>query len=137
MPMAASYDLNDLIKDCENDEKIFITKQAQSSAGNDFGLHTKKKVLDFIAAGGLETPRYINTEPWDNNRSTNIILVDAYSFYSGTKHGYFAFLFNTTTDKWIIKSFKLNKDSIPRNTPWFNGLSAIKKLVNEDDDKAK
>jgi hypothetical protein len=127
--MTAAYNLLDLIAACKTNGKVIVLKNALKCAQDDFQLNTQKAVLDFIFNDGLEKPQYINTKPWINNPAPdaqlNPIQVDAYSFYSGQKQGYFAFFFNTKTNKWLIKSFKPNKYSIPRSNIMANQLLAL------------
>ncbi len=134
--MDAAYDLHELIKACAESNQVTVLTNAERCARDEFRLNTKKAVLDFIANEGLETPLYLNTKPWEKNPDpTCPIMVDAYSFYSGPKHGYIAFLFSAKTQKWIIKSFKSNRDSVPRNENWFGKLSEIKTLIQIPEEK--
>lgn len=133
--MAAAYNLNDLIKACGEINKVVVLGKAEKSARDDFGLNTKKAVLDFIYNDGLENPHYINTKPWEQNPDSSLILIDAYSFYSGPKQGYMAFFFSTKTGRWLIKSFKLNKDFVPRNNNMTNQLSVLKALMKITEEK--
>lgn len=134
--MATAYDLKELIKACAESNQVVVLSKAEKCAREDFGLNTKKAVLDFIANEGLENPRLLNTKLWEKNPDpTCVIMVDAYSFYSGPKQGYIAFLFSTITQKWLIKSFKLNRDSMPRNNNWLGKLSEIKELMQIPEDK--
>jgi len=106
-----SYDLSDLINACaRNKSGVRAIKGAVISARKDFNLKTEREIVDFIGAGGLQTPKFKNTDTWQNNPDPPppIIMVDAYTFSSGSISGYIAFLFQKKTDKWIIKSFKLN-----------------------------
>jgi hypothetical protein len=115
--MDAAYNPKDLITACCGGiSQVTVLGKAQKCAQDDFGLNTQKAVLDFICNDGLENLQYINTKPWELNPDPTLILVDAYGFYSGQKQGYIAFFFSTKTNKWLIKSFKLNKDSMPRNS---------------------
>ncbi|NOU23582.1 MAG: hypothetical protein HOO93_17680 [Methyloglobulus sp.] len=134
--MAASYDLNNFIAACGNNNQVILIGNAKKTASEDFGLHTTKDVLDFISNGGLENINFLNTKTWDNKPHTIqvAIFVDAYSFHSGSKHGYLAIMFNPATKKWLIKSFKLNKDSIPRGE-YYNQLLNIKTLIQKPDEK--
>jgi len=130
--MAAAYNLNDLINACGRIKQVVVLGNAQISARENFGLATQKEVIDFIYNDGLESPHHINTKPWENNPDHNCpIQVDAYSFYSGPKHGYMAFFFSPKTNKWLIKSFKPNKDLVPRNNIMNDQLLAIKALMKE------
>jgi hypothetical protein len=76
--MAAAYNLNDLIKACGELNQVVVLGKAEKSARDDFGLNTKKAVLDFIYNDGLENPHYINTKPWKQNPDPSFILIDAY-----------------------------------------------------------
>jgi len=133
--MAAAYNLNDLIKACGEINQVVVLGLAERSARDDFGLNTKKAVLDFIYNDGIESPRYINTKPWEQNPDTSLILIDAYSFYTGSKQGYMAFFFSIKTGRWLIKSFKLNKDSEPRNYLLADKLSTFKALLGTTEEK--
>ena len=134
--MPSAYNLNDLIKSCGEINQVVVLRKAENSARDDFGLNTKKAVLYFICNDGLESPHYINTKPWENNPDQSCpIQVDAYSFYSGPKQGYMAFFFSPKTNKWLIKSFKLNKDSMPRNNNMISQLSALKALMVTNEEK--
>ena len=42
-------------------------------------------------------------------------MADAYNFYSGSIYGDIAFFYQPITKKWIIKSFKKNKNPDMRN----------------------
>lgn len=133
--MDAAYDLNNLIKACGKINYVKVLGKAQESAGTDFGLYTEQAVCDFINDGGLEKPQYINTKPWENNPDPGLILIDAYSFYSGPKQGYLAFFFSIKTDRWLIKSFKLNKDSEPRTYLLTEQLLTLKALMKTNEEK--
>lgn len=134
--MAAAYALIDLINACGGINQVVVLSNAQTSARENFGLKTQKEVIDFIFNDGLECPHHINTKPWENNPDHScVIQVDAYSFYSGPKHGYMAFFFSPKTNKWLIKSFKLNKDLVPRNNIMNDQLLAIKALMKKTVEK--
>lgn len=83
--MTPHYKINDFIGDCAmGTSKAFVTVGAQITAEADFNLPTQKHVLEFIANSGLEKPKLINSEVWDKNpEPSNVIMIDAYSFYSG------------------------------------------------------
>lgn len=129
--MVSAYKLNDLILACGKNGQVMLIGKSANCARDDFGLNTKNDVLEFIANDGLETPNHINTKIWERNpKPENQIMVDAYSFYSGVKHGYLAFFFSHT-NKWIIKSFKLYTDQSPRNiSQMHEQLAGIKNLIS-------
>lgn len=133
--MDAAYDLNDLIKACGKNNHVKVLGKAQESAGSDFGLYTEQAVLYFINDGGLEKPQHISKKPWEKNPDPGLIWIDAYSFYSGPKQGYLAFFFSSKTGRWLIKSFKLNKDSEPRIYPLAEQLSTFKALMKTTEEK--
>jgi hypothetical protein len=122
--MIASYDIKDLIDACNMPVNVVVLRNALTSASIDFGLNTAKEVMEFISNDGIENPKLINTKKWENNPDEIPIYVDAYSFYSGKKHGYLAFMFSNKTKKWLIKSLKLNRDSLERSEI-YNQLSDI------------
>jgi hypothetical protein len=94
---------------------VYVTRGATVTADRDFGLRTQFEVVAFVGNGGVETPAHANTEEWKNNPNANDpIYVDSYDFYSGPKYGYLAFMYNPTTKKWMIKSFKANDRGDPR-----------------------
>ena len=88
------YDLNDFIHNCgEGTSKVFVTQGAIVTARTDFNLNTQASVLEFIANGGLEKPTFINKKAWENNPDKSVvIMVDAYTFFSGLIYGYIAFV---------------------------------------------
>jgi hypothetical protein len=105
-----AYSLADLCTDC-GQSRVFVTKQALETAGNDFGLYGQGAVLSFIANGGLQHPVFQNCEPWHNNPNPSTpIYVDAYVFTSGARAGYIAF-YQPANQRWVIKSFKTDDPS--------------------------
>ncbi len=111
-----AYIFGSFVAACSTVTSVFVTRGAMETATSDFGLITKATVCSFVANGGLESPTFINTAPWDNNPDPAIpIRVDAYSFFSGFTYGYIAFLFQQKTSMWTVKSFKKNKEPDPRN----------------------
>ncbi|MCK5355252.1 MAG: hypothetical protein KAJ63_09050 [Methyloprofundus sp.] len=134
--MTPAYNLIDLIHACNEQGQVVLIGNSANSARDDFGLITQKDVLEFIANNGMESPSHINTKHWERNpQPTKPIMVDAYSFYSGSKHGYLAFFFSHT-NKWLIKSFKCNADKTPRNiSPMQKQLVEIKKLMSCPEEK--
>lgn len=132
--MDAAYDLNDLIKACGKKNHVKVLSKALESASA-FNLYTEQAVLDFIYNDGLEKPQHINKRPWEKNPDPGLIWIDAYSFYSGPKQGYLAFFFSIKTGRWLIKSFKLNKDSEPRVYALAEKLSTFKALMKTTEEK--
>ncbi len=126
--MSPKYDLNKFIKICKTgEETVVIGKKTLKDAKTDFNLYSRTDILDFIANDGLEKLRHINTKPLELNSSviesgvqdTNfdkeeLYFVDAYSFYSGNDFGYFAYYFNSESNRWVIKSFKINREPDPK-----------------------
>lgn len=111
--MSPEHDLAAFIRDCA-EGRVFVWDVAVRSARADFGLYTKAEVLGFIGHGGLESPTFREKRPLEANPSE---IVDAYNFHAGTKYGYLAFYWARRTQKWIIKSFKLNREPDPRTVP--------------------
>lgn len=108
------YIFNEFLTACGVPGNVTVAYDAKNGAGY-FNLHTETALLAFIAGGGLEDCNYINTEVWHlNPHKPPDVNVDAYSFYSGKKYGYIAFMFLPKTNKWRIKSFKVNKDPDPK-----------------------
>lgn len=107
--MPPAYDFETFIAACQAGAGVKVGFDAQQDASTHFGLHTQRGVLSFVGDGGLETPKHANNVPWKNNPDKSVeIRVDSYDFYSGTTHGYIAFLYNPKTKLWFIKSFKPN-----------------------------
>jgi len=121
-----NYELDSCMRGCATGlSNATVLKIAMDTARTDFNLNTQIQVLGFIGNGGLENPCFINSKPWENNpHPHNGIMVDAYSFYSGSLYGYFAF-FQSTTGKWVIKSFKKNRNTDPRNFAIRDELSKL------------
>jgi hypothetical protein len=106
--MERAYDLGDFIKACADPNHVSVHYDAKKGAER-FNIFTEVDLLAFINSDGLEDVEFINTEVWHlNPNKPPDIYVDAYSFYSGKKYGYIAFMFSPKTQKWRIKSFKLN-----------------------------
>jgi len=125
--VAPAYQLSDLVSACVvGTSKAYISKSAMETAKLDFNLNTQTAVLSFIGNdGGLESPCFINSKQWKNNPNPmNLIMVDAYGFYSGSIYGYIAFFYQSGTSKWIIKSFKKNNEPGARNL-------AFKEMLNK------
>lgn len=119
--------LADLVAGCKTNNAT-VSRGACETARASFNLLTESAVVEFIANGGLEKPQHQNTGPWRNNPNPKTpIDQHEYAFHSGTKHGYVAFLYNPQTGKWLIKSFKLNKNSSPLHFPFANLGELLKK----------
>src|SRR5713101_7477342 len=83
--MPPAYQLSDLVVACSPPASVFVTGGAMLTARTDFNLQTQTAVHEFIAAGGLERPSFINTTPWQNNPNLSpTVMIDAYSFFSGS-----------------------------------------------------
>ncbi|MCD4762751.1 MAG: hypothetical protein K8R28_01875 [Desulfobacterales bacterium] len=86
-------------------------KQATDDANKIFNLRTKKSLLAFIVNDGLEDLTFINKKKWEQNQNPdNPIEVYAYRFRTRAIVGYIAFMFNSKTEKWLIKSFHQPED---------------------------
>ena len=126
--MDPAYKLEEFILACKDILRVAVRDRAQKDARDHFKLNTKKELLRLISANVMESLCHINTKLWERNPNLhNIIMIDAYSFYSGKKFGYVAFRYNITNDTWFIKSFKLNREPDPRNRP-FEGLEKLMAL---------
>ncbi len=111
--MASAHDLAAFIRGCA-DGRAFVWDEAMRDARADFDLYSQGEVLKFIGGGGLENPTFREQRSLERNPSE---VVDAYNFHAGAKYGYVAFYYARITNKWIIKSFKLNTDPDPRTLP--------------------
>lgn len=121
------YSIQDFLAACSKGEAVLID-DAPNDSRQYFNLKTQGAVLKFIASGGLKKIRHYNTKLWETRPDKNItIMVDAYTFYSGEKCGYIAFLFQPITKKWLIKSFKKNKEVDIRSFPFKDILTKLKK----------
>jgi len=108
------YDVDAFLKACKRWKKprVVVLKKALDDASNDFGLNTSGEILRFIANGGLEQLEFINSKPWENNPDPSMpMIVDGYEFVSLMKRGYVAFMFNTITGYWTIKSFHISDEA--------------------------
>lgn len=137
--MGATYNLDDFFDACTNPGKVTVAYDAKENARLNFNLLTEKALLTFLNDRGLENIEYINTRAWDlNPHKPPDIDVDSYSFCSGNKYGYIAFMFIPKTGKWRIKSFKLNLKSNPHKLEAdlhylpFEGLNNIIDLAREE-----
>ncbi len=129
------YSFADFEKACNDPSKVAVSYDAKKGAEKDFNLLTESALLAFIGSGGLEDAVRINTDVWRfNPRKPPDIDVDSYSFYSGRKYGYIAFMFVPWTAKWSIKSFKINTEpnlrEIETNLNYLP-FQALKELVEK------
>lgn len=125
--------LEDLIKACKDGgtQQVFVSKGAQQDAASDFNLHRMDDIINFIGNGGLEDMTYKFSETRNNNPDqSNPQWIDVYHFKSIKTHGYFAFF--KGPDKWIIKSFKKNKEDGFNNKPFEAALKGIQGLIGGD-----
>lgn len=106
------YNFDDFRKACGEDPKNVIPiNSVRQDANQYFRLATKEELLGFIHNNGLESLKFVNQAPWRNNTDNTLeIIVDAYEFRTLNKLGYLAFMYNSKTAKWIIKSFHLSEN---------------------------
>ncbi len=126
--MKPSYSISKFKDACKQGRtKVLVMQGAQQAARADFSLNTAKKILNFIAYGGLENLKFIRTKLWGNNPEPKVpVMVDSYEFYSGRRYGYIAFMFTEKTKKWVVKSFKNNNELDTRNL----AFEDLKKLLH-------
>lgn len=121
--------LKQLTTACGEKGQVIAYGSAPDDARRDFNLHTKEALYNFVAEG-LESPAFINQKPWENDPDqSNPAIVYAFSFYSGKKFGYIAFVRSNQTGKWLIKSFKKNDREDPRAIPSKASLIELKKKL--------
>ena len=109
--MPAHYNFDDFKNACGNVSKVFAKPDALEDANRCFNLKTRRSLLEFINNDGLEMLTHYNSKLWGNNPSPETpIMVDAYKFRTGNLRGYIAFFYVEKTKKWIIKSFKFDRD---------------------------
>lgn len=107
-----TYDFDEFKIACGNVNQVFVTPNAMEDADRCFNLKTQRRLLEFINNDGLEMLTHYNSKPLEKNFSSDTpIIVDAYTFKTGGIRGYIAFYYSAKTKKWIIKSFKFDKDS--------------------------
>ena len=88
-----TYMIEDLIRDCETPPtNVVVLKEALDTSWPDFGLLAQIDVVEFIANGGLVDKKFIHSEEYGQSMLTPKPMVDDYTFMSGKKMGYFAFL---------------------------------------------
>jgi len=109
------YNFEDFRKACDEDKNSVVPiGSVQKDAEAFFSLRTKTQLLEFISNNGLEDLQFENKKIWDKNPNKgNAIIVDAYEFRSMFKLGYIAFMYNSQTKKWLIKSFHLSENMNP------------------------
>jgi hypothetical protein len=107
------YNFNSFKDACSNDQNNVIPiYDVLNDADKIFNLRTKKQLLDFISNDGLEDLQLQITKIWEKNPDkANPIMVDSYEFKTMSMRGYIAFMFNSKTKKWLIKSFHLSKNN--------------------------
>ena len=131
--MNPAYELEDFIKDCSQGfRKVLIWDCAMRTARDEFNLFPARRVLDFIATGGLEKPNFYNSKIWENNPTPETeIMIDAWDFYAGGgTYGYIAFFQQPLNKRWTIKSFKKNDKVDSRNLPFQEPLQKLVLTLN-------
>ena len=104
------YDFDDFILACEKGG-VEVWLPARRDAMY-FGIRDRdgKKILKFIASGGLEGIEFLKLAPWRGSPENPPPVIDAYSFWTGGKKGYIAFFYSQREKQWEIKSFKEHMD---------------------------
>lgn len=126
-----AYDFSEFLDACGLQGAVFVAGGALQTARSDFNLLTSAEVLAFISNGGLEKPSHLNTKNWERNPKPDTpIPVDAYCFFSGFTYGYLAFFHQPTTGRWVIKSFKKNKERDPRNLAFYEAFRRSGRVNN-------
>ena len=106
-----AYNFNDFKNACGDAGRVFAMPNARKDADYCFNLKTERRLLEFINDDGLEMLTHYSSNLWENNPSPETpVTVDAYKFRTGNLRGYIAFLYVEKTKKWIIKSFKFDRD---------------------------
>ncbi len=132
--MQPTYKWDDFVNACKTGEKaVQVMYDAEQDARNQFSLKTKAETLNFISSGGVHGLDFDKTTPWKNNprKDTNPIMVDSYNFFAGTDFGYLAFMFQPITQKWLLKSFKKNTKTDPRNGAFGDAFRKALELLQE------
>jgi hypothetical protein len=114
-----TYNINDLISECALDKPaVTVSDEAVQDARNYFNLPTAKAVVAFIGNGGLGNKwKFDKSTPLRKNiRGSKGVMVDSYTFVSGSKNGYIAFLQKKNCSGWHVKSFKKNDKVINRSS---------------------
>lgn len=126
------YDaLREMVGACGKKQNINAIGKALGDARRLFNLNTKEQIFDFINSGGLESPEFINEKPWEQDpNQKDPATVYAFGFFSGPKrYGYIAFMQTKQTGFWLIKSFKMNTRSDPRNPSSREQLVELKRKL--------
>ncbi|MBD66011.1 MAG: hypothetical protein CME62_12445 [Halobacteriovoraceae bacterium] len=93
--------------------KVTVTRGAAARASEDFNLDTLDKIMDFVFDGEFSMKHFDCTRDLiKNHTGVPHLKVDSYKFIVDSKPCYFAFFFNNTTNKWVIKS--LHADDSPQ-----------------------
>lgn len=105
---AKKIELTELIDMCnQKPASVSLSGRAQNDAYNDFGLESATEVKTFIGGNNLEDPIFDGCRESEQIKGT---YITAYTFKSGTKHGYLAYhRKQTDSSKVHIKSFHKNK----------------------------
>jgi hypothetical protein len=111
------YDLELFLQACQNGvTAVYIRPKAIETAKADFHLETQSEILSFLSGDGFESPTFKNSKILEKgNDADGETVTDAYNFFSGPDYGYLSFYKTKKGKKWIIKSFKRNEDSNPKN----------------------
>lgn len=99
------YDIEEFIKDCEDQKNIVLEHGVLARASRDFNLRTRKELLEFIAKGMMDTLECINSVPSRESNDIPPPFCDAYTFTSGYSSGHISFFVSQGSKKWVIPSF--------------------------------
>lgn len=110
------YSFQEFFEACKKGNKVTVLAEPLKNARFYFQLATTKDILDFISNGGLQNRTFVNTNRYEDFPIPDEkVMFDAYHFESGMMYGYIAFFKSPINDDWVIKSFKPDDESDPRN----------------------
>jgi hypothetical protein len=105
--MNAAHSLDEFVRDCaQRPETVQVWSDVIGDADRCFGLSTRDAIVKFVAAGGLEKPRLLESKLLEKALPRAQIMVDSYEFRTGCLCGYVAYYRAQATGTWVVKSFK-------------------------------
>ena len=119
-------ELTELIDMCNlKPQNVTLSNRVISDGYRDFNLESDKEIKVFIGGGNLEEPFFAGCSPSDQIQD---VMITAYKFRSGTKHGYLAYHRKANdVSKIHIKSF--HKDEHHPKTSVATLASVFAKLL--------
>jgi hypothetical protein len=101
------YELKDFVEACASEHpNVFVRREAEDHAREQFELAPKSELLAFIGAGEFQELTLDRTSVWATAPlEFEGMIVDSYTFVALCKRCYMAFGYGSKAGRWALKSF--------------------------------